>query len=434
MQSKDAIIIGAGVIGAATAFELAKKGYRTLNVDANAEAGHGSTSGSCAIIRVHYSTVDGTALAWEAYHDWRDWPGYLGVADERGLAEYRELGCLVMKTAQNGYMQKHAAICAQLGIPCEDWDAAQILARLPNYRLDSFYPPRRPQDEGFGEPGSGRIEGAIFFPTAGYVSDPALSAHNLQRAAEAHGGEFLFNARVVEILRRDARAAGVRLADGSEIAAPVVINVAGPASRQLNELAGVTGGMNINTRALRQEVVHVPAPPGHFAGGGLVVSDGDIAVYCRPEGGDHLLIGSEDPPCDPQVWVDDPDGDGWRQFSEQARVQAMRMAQRAPGLGVPNRPRGVVDLYDVADDWIPIYDKSCLPGFYMACGSSGNQYKNAPVAGRMMAALVDYCEAGNDHDAEPLQLPLPRSGYALNVGFFSRRRRINADSSFSVLG
>ncbi|GAB5469420.1 MAG: hypothetical protein Kilf2KO_24500 [Rhodospirillales bacterium] len=38
----------------------------------------------------------------------------------------------------------------------------------------------------------------------------------------------------------------------------------------------------------------------------------------------------------------------------------------------------MVDLYDASTDWISIYDKSALPGFYMACGTSGNQYKNAP--------------------------------------------------------
>ena len=57
----DTIIIGAGIIGAAIAFELAKKGYKTLNVDKLPSAGHGSTSGSCAIIRLHYSTPDGVA-------------------------------------------------------------------------------------------------------------------------------------------------------------------------------------------------------------------------------------------------------------------------------------------------------------------------------------------------------------------------------------
>ena len=433
-QTCDAIIIGAGVIGTATAFELAKLGYRTLNVDANAEAGHGSTSGSCAVIRVHYSTVEGTALAWEAYHYWRDWAAYLEVRDERGLAEFLELGCLVMKTEANGQMRRHTDICTQLGIPWEDWDAAQIRARLPHYQFDRFSPAKRPDDPGFAEPTGGALSGAIHFPTAGYVNDPALSSHNLQRAAEAKGAQFRFNARVTEILRADGHVAGVALSDGTELHAPVVINVGGPASSLINRMAGVTDDMTISTRALKQEVVHVPMPDGYFNGPQTLVSDSDTFLYCRPEKGTHLLIGSEDPPCDPHVWVDDPDGDDWRDFTEQARIQAMRMAQRAPTIGIPNSPQGVVDLYDVSDDWIPIYDRSSLPGFYMACGTSGNQYKNAPMAGKMMAALVDYEVGGGNHDAEPLVMTMPYSGLELDVGFFSRRRAVNQDSSFSVLG
>ena len=37
----DAIIIGAGIIGCATAFELAKKGYKTVNIDKLPAAGFG---------------------------------------------------------------------------------------------------------------------------------------------------------------------------------------------------------------------------------------------------------------------------------------------------------------------------------------------------------------------------------------------------------
>ena len=42
-QSPDAIIIGTGVIGAATAFEMAKAGWKTLSLDRNSQIGHGST-------------------------------------------------------------------------------------------------------------------------------------------------------------------------------------------------------------------------------------------------------------------------------------------------------------------------------------------------------------------------------------------------------
>ena len=402
-KTADAIIIGAGVIGAATAFELAKSGLRTLSVDRNAEAGHGSTSGSCAIIRVHYSTLDGTALAYEGYFYWRDWEKYLAVADERGLARFRELGCLVPKTELNSYLGNHLAHCDELGVPYQEWDEAKILEKLPFYNLESFHPAKRMSDPGFGEPNGSRVTSGVFFPTAGYVTDPALSTHNLQRAAEAHGGEFLFGRKVVDILKKEGRAAGVRLETGEELHAPVVINIAGPASSRINAMADVLGDMTITTRALRQEVVHVPAPEGvNFDEDGLVISDSDISIYCRPEHGNNILVGSEDPECDEHQWIDDEDSFD-RNFTDQWTHQAYRYAQRVPSLGIPSRMKGIVDLYDVTEDWIPIYDKSSLPGFYMACGSSGNQYKNAPIAGKMMAALIEYCEAGNDHDASPLR-------------------------------
>ena len=79
----DAVVIGAGVIGAAVGFELSKKGWKTLNVDKLSGAGYGSTAASCAIIRVHYSTLDGCAMAYEGYHYWKDWSNYLGIPNQR---------------------------------------------------------------------------------------------------------------------------------------------------------------------------------------------------------------------------------------------------------------------------------------------------------------------------------------------------------------
>ena len=124
-----------------------------------------------------------------------------------------------------------------------------------------------------------------------------------------------------------------------------------------------------------------------------LLSDGDIGCYSRPTTGNHILIGSEDPPCDVLEWVDDPD-DYNTNFTHQWETQVMREAQRVKGLGIPGQTGGLVDLYDVSDDWIPIYDKSDLPGFYMAVGTSGNQFKNAPVAGKLMAELIETGRRG----------------------------------------
>ncbi|MEE8123580.1 MAG: FAD-dependent oxidoreductase, partial [Alphaproteobacteria bacterium] len=353
----DAIIIGAGVIGAATAYELSKKGYRTLSVDKLPAAGYGPTSNSCAIIRVHYSTLEGAVFAYEGYFYWKNWEDYLGARDESGMAVFHETGCMVMKTEVNGSLRRIREIADQFAIPYEDWGPEAIIERLPIYDMQRFAPPKLPDDEGFCEPTGGTVEGAVFFPTAGYISDPQLATHNLQRAAEAKGAQFLFKKAVVEIPRANGRVTGVVLDDGTRIEAPVVVNVAGPHSDPINRLAGADGDMNIHTRALRQEVTHVPSPEGfRFEGAGFVVSDSDIGVYCRPETGNHILIGSEDPECDAREWVDPDDYN--RDFTEQWTTQAYRMAQRIPSLGIPSRMKGCVDLYDVSDDWIPIYDKS----------------------------------------------------------------------------
>ena len=52
----------------------------------------------------------------------------------------------------------------------------------------------------------------------------------------------------------------------------------------------------------------------------------------------------------------------------------------------------------------------------------------------MMAELITACEAGRNHDADPLPFHLPRTDRTISIGFFSRNRKINPESSFSVLG
>ena len=118
----------------------------------------------------------------------------------------------------------------------------------------------------------------------------------------------------------------------------------------------------------------------------------------------------------------------------QWEAQVLRLARRMPDLGVPNAKRGVVDLYDVADDWIPIYDKTDLGGFYVAIGTSGNQYKNAGVAAAAMAELIDAVEGGHDHDAEPVVHVGRYTGLEIDMSSFGRNREINPNSSFSVNG
>jgi hypothetical protein len=59
----------------------------------------------------------------------------------------------------------------------------------------------------------------------------------------------------------------------------------------------------------------------------------------------------------------------------------------------------VVDVQigsQVTEDWVPIYDKSALPGYYMAIGTSGNQFKNAGVAARLVSEMIECVRASVD--------------------------------------
>src|SRR3954453_9045663 len=124
----DAIIIGAGVIGAAIAFELSKRGYKTLNIDKLPASGYGPTSNSCAIVRAHYSSREGVAMAYEGFFYWKDWENYLVVVDDQGTAKNMNCGTVRVKTA-TGHDEKVLSHYRDLGVEHEEWDVRTLKER-----------------------------------------------------------------------------------------------------------------------------------------------------------------------------------------------------------------------------------------------------------------------------------------------------------------
>jgi sarcosine oxidase, subunit beta len=431
-DTADAVVIGVGVIGAAVALELARSGRHVVCVDKGPAPGAGSTSASSSIIRFSYSTPDAVLTAWESAACWRNWAGHLGTTDPDGMAQFVPAGNLVYLTPD----YDGAAVLAawdDIGIPYEVLDTAALHDRFPALDHGSYFPPKRIDDEAFADDAVGGLTG-FYNGDSGYVDDPMLAARNLVHAARANGAEIRLRTAVTAVNRSRGRVTGVELAGGGAITAPVVVNVGGPHSARLNALAGVTGDMRIGHRPLRQEVYAVPAPPGLLlADGAPFVADLDLGQYFRPQAGGTLLVGGTEAACDPLEWIEDPD-----HFDDVASVEGwerttLRLARRVPGLGVPPRPTGLAALYDVADDWVPIYDRSSLAGFYMACGTSGNQFKNAPLAGQFIRALVDAGDAGVDHDVEPVQFRGAVTGRLIDLAAFSRRRDPAATSG-TVMG
>jgi sarcosine oxidase, subunit beta len=433
-SSADVIVIGAGIIGSAASLELAKLGLRVVVVDKAGGPGHGSTSASSAIIRFNYSTWDGVVTAWESKHCWQQWAGHLGFRDQAGLAALHRTG-MVMLDVPVAPRSRVTALFDRAGVPYENWDAATLQARVPGIDPGQYWPPKPVGDDSFFTGPGGEL-GALFMPDAGFIDDPQLAAHNMAAAAQHHGASFLFHRTVTEIGQAGGRITGITTSDGTHIAAPVLVNAAGPWSGQVNRLAGAGSDFTIGVRPLRQEVHQVTAPPGYSPGDGLgpAIADLDLGTYMRPAPGGFLLVGGTEPACDPLEWVDDPDQASPHATAGGFATQITRAARRLPDLTVPNAPAGIAGVYDVADDWTPIYDRTGLDGFYVAIGTSGNQFKNAPLAGRFVATLVEAVEAGHDHDAQPLQYTCEHTGHVINLGAFSRKREINVHSSGTVVG
>jgi glycine/D-amino acid oxidase-like deaminating enzyme len=132
--------------------------------------------------------------------------------------------------------------------------------------------------------------------------------------------------------------------------------------------------------------------------------------------------------------VDDVEAVNQNRTKELFEAQVTRAARRFPALKIPNSPSGIAGIYDVAADWTPIYDRTELDGFFVAIGTSGNQFKNAPMVGKLMTELIDGVRAGRDHDVDPVKVRAERTGNEISLGAFSRKRLFNADNTGTVMG
>jgi sarcosine oxidase subunit beta len=348
------------------------------------------------------------------------------------MAKFIRTGYLVYRT--EGYDGETVRkIWDEIGIPYDILTADELRKKFPALDAGSYWPPKTIDDPAFGDDAVGELSG-LYDPLSGFMDDPMLAAHNLVNAAKAHGAQTRFKEEVVSIDNDGKKITGVTLASGEKIEAKIVVNAAGPHASKINRMAGVAEEMNIRHRPLRQEVYVAPAPKGFkLEDDAPIVADLDTGIYFRPHPGGTLNLGGTEPACDDLHWIED--ADDWRQETtvEIWETMMLRLARRMPEFGVPVSPSGIGALYDATDDWVPIYDRSSIDGFYMACGTSGNQFKNAPLAAIFIRLLIEASEAGKNHDDEPIQYVGPRSGKTINIGAFSRLRQALVTSG-TVMG
>src|SRR5829696_3719594 len=87
-RSAEVVVIGGGVNGLSTAFQLAKRGVRKVVVLERRHLGTGATGKSGALVRCHYANVPEARLTHESIRIFRNWNDEVGA----GSPDFTSIG------------------------------------------------------------------------------------------------------------------------------------------------------------------------------------------------------------------------------------------------------------------------------------------------------------------------------------------------------
>jgi sarcosine oxidase subunit beta len=352
----DAIVVGAGVVGASVAWHLARLGVRATLVERESAAGLGSTGRATGGFRAQFGTainVRLSLLSREAFRRFHDETGVDPGYDPRGYL------WLARTSAQIDALRAAQAVQHDAGLrEARMLDAREIREVNPFIRSDA-------------------LAGAAFCPTDGYIR-PLDVLRGYLRGASVRTG-----AGVTGLRRGGDRIDAVRLSDGTELAGDVVVDAAGPWAGPVARLAGV----EIPVAPLRRQVgstVDTAVLPASMPMT-IWVEDG---LHIRPRDGRVLLVWpTPGDPRDPESTALEP---GW--LEEVAR----RARERLPALaGVPVDPaRSWAGLYEMSPDHHALLGRA--PGcenLFLCNGSSGHGVMHSPALGRLMAEIIVHGSA-----------------------------------------
>ena len=130
------IVVGCGGIGSAAAYRLSREaGAKVLGLE-RFKLGHpnGGSQDHSRIIRLSYHAPEYTALAPHTY------TAYAEAEEESGVRLVLKTGGLDLERVEGGeprFVSQNASAMAAAGVPHEELDAREVMARYPQFTLDA---------------------------------------------------------------------------------------------------------------------------------------------------------------------------------------------------------------------------------------------------------------------------------------------------------
>lgn len=344
-------IIGGGIMGASTAYHLARRGCRdvvVLEKDLLAQASTGLSAGG---FRQQFSHPANIRLSQESVRVFERFEEEFGVD-----MDFRQVGYLFLAQSDEVWQEflDNAELQRQHKVPVEVLAPEEIKYRWPYLEVDDLC-------------------GGTFCAEDGYA-DPYMAAMGFANAARRLGVHIEEQTRVTAIHVDAGRVCGVETSRGL-ISTENIVDVAGPWGGQVAEMAG----FDLPVKPFRRQVfvtqafASIPKPVP-------MILDIEPAFYFRGEG-PGILMGMSDAD-EPSSFNTNVDYAFLERLIEKAMI-------RAPILEEAEILRGWGGLYAVTPDDNPII--GALPGvegLFCAIGFSGHGFQQSPTVGRILSELI----------------------------------------------
>jgi sarcosine oxidase, subunit beta len=372
----DLVIVGAGVIGCATAFYATAAGLRTVVVDARAGPATLTTAAATGGYRLQHDNAEELALVREGVDILFDYPARLGLPGYD--IRLRPQGYLFCTTDPGSLERQRRMVERQQGYGLADVELLsgdEVRARFPYISPDVVGARFRAQD-GFID----QVRVAL-----GY----ALAASNGPGVGRARGtaqATFCFDQAVTGV-----RVAGDGITalttTGGSIAAPTVVLATGPFLAETAALAGVAVAL---APTIRQRVA-IPDLPAVPAGAPMTI-DEETAAHWRPWLRGALVLHTDTTsPSEPPSWS--PAGRPEAAFALLDPASPVSVARISPFWRATWEAGGApfsvqAGQYEVSPDHRPYVSPTEIRGLWLNGGYSGHGVMSSAGGSRLLIDLI----------------------------------------------
>jgi len=355
-KAYDAVIVGGGGHGLATAYYLARRhGMRKVAVLEKGYIGGGNTGRNTTIVRSNYH-LDANAHFYE--HSLKLWEGLSRELNFNVMYSARGVLNLVHTPAEMDAAMRRGNAMRLNGIDAQFLSRDEIARRIPN--LDCSPDARFP------------IAGGLLQPRGGTVRHDAV-AWGYARAADALGVDIVQACEVTGIRIDGGAVTGVETTRGFVATPRLAFAVAGHSS-VLAAMAGIT--LPIETHVL-QAMVSDPVKPVLDT----VVTSGAVHFYVSQSDKGELVMGG--------------DLDFMNSYAQRGNLPIVEHVAAAclslfPSFGRLSLMRTWGGICDMTMDGSPIIAKLPVRGLYMTGGWCYGGFKATPASGWLLAHTIAH--------------------------------------------